>query len=79
VQPAFSDVRYAAVRDEVSRGLLLEAGVEGPVDVVPDTGVLVAETIRRRVGEERGRALLEPRGSGPNGRGRLCFQCGPGF
>ena len=79
VQLAFSDVRYAAVRDEVSLGFVLEAGVEGPVDVVPDTGVLVAETIRRRVGEERGRALLEPRGSGPNGRGRLCFQCGPGF
>jgi hypothetical protein len=34
---------------------------------------------RPSVGEERGRALLEPRGSGTNGRGRLCFQCGPGF
>jgi Polysaccharide pyruvyl transferase len=79
VQRALSDVCYAAVRDEVSRGFLLEAGVEGPVEVVPDTGVLVAETIRRRVGEERGRALLEPRGSGSNGRGRLCFQCSPGF
>jgi polysaccharide pyruvyl transferase WcaK-like protein len=79
VQRAFSDVRYAAVRDEVSRGFLLEAGIEGPVDVVPDTGVLVAETIRRHVGEERGSALLESRGSGPNGRRRLCFQCGAGF
>ena len=79
MQLAFSDVRYAAVRDKVSRGFLLEAGVEGPVDLVPDTGVLVAETLRRRVVEERGRALLEPRDSGPNGRGRLCFQCGPGF
>ena len=79
VKLAFSDVRYAAVRDEVSRDFLLEAGVEGPVDVVPDTGLLVEETIRRRVGEERGRALLESRGSGPNGRRRLCFQCGPGF
>jgi polysaccharide pyruvyl transferase WcaK-like protein len=79
VQRAFSDVRYAAVRDEVSRGFLLEAGIEGPVDVVPDTGVLVAETIRHHVGEERGSALLESRGSGPNGRRRLCFQCGAGF
>jgi hypothetical protein len=34
---------------------------------------------RHSVGEERGRAPLEPRGSGPNGRRRHCFQCGPGF
>jgi Polysaccharide pyruvyl transferase len=77
VQLAFSDVRYATARDEISRDFLLEAGVEGPVDVVPDTGVLIAETIRRRVREERERALLESRRSGLNGQERLCFQCAP--
>jgi hypothetical protein len=64
------------VRDEVSRGYLLEAGVEDPVEVVPDSGVLLAETIRDRVDERKVRALL---GRGAAGKGRLCFQCSPGF
>jgi polysaccharide pyruvyl transferase WcaK-like protein len=78
VRLARSHVRYAAVRDEVSRGYLLEAGVEEPVHVYPDTGILLAETIRRRTDPEKVRELL-PREPGPGGRGLLCFQCAPGF
>ncbi|HET7270444.1 MAG TPA: polysaccharide pyruvyl transferase family protein, partial [Rubrobacter sp.] len=78
VRMALSHVRYAAVRDETSRAYLLEAGVEEPVHVYPDTGILLAETIRRRVHPEKVRDLL-PRGAGSNGRGLLCFQCSPGF
>jgi polysaccharide pyruvyl transferase WcaK-like protein len=78
VRLARSHVRYAAVRDEVSRGYLLEAGVEEPIHVYPDTGILLAEIIRRRADGEKVRGLL-PRGAGANGRGTLCFQCSPGF
>ncbi|HEX6709075.1 MAG TPA: polysaccharide pyruvyl transferase family protein [Rubrobacter sp.] len=78
VRLARSHVRYAAVRDEVSRGYLLEAGVEEPVHVYPDTGILLAEIIRRRADWEMVRGLL-PRGAGVNGRRSLCFQCAPGF
>jgi len=53
VRLARSHVRYAAVRDEVSRGYLLEAGVEEPVHVYPDTGILLAETIRQRADGRR--------------------------
>ena len=76
VRRALTNVSYAAVRDEVSRGYLLEAGVEGPVEVVPDSGVLLAETIRNRVDERKVRALLGPSAAS---NGRLCFQCSPGF
>ncbi|HJQ30182.1 MAG TPA: polysaccharide pyruvyl transferase family protein, partial [Rubrobacter sp.] len=78
VRLALSHVRYAAVRDEVSRDHLLEAGVDEPVHVYPDTGILLAEIIRRRADLEKVRDLL-PRGAGSNGRGFLCFQCSPGF
>jgi polysaccharide pyruvyl transferase WcaK-like protein len=79
VRRARSHVRYAAVRDEVSQSHLLEAGVEEPVHVYPDTGILLAELIRQRVDGEKARDLLEKRGARPNGRGLLCFQCAPGF
>ena len=78
VRLARSHVRYAAVRDEVSRNYLLEAGVEEPVHVYPDTGILLAETIRGRTDPEKVREPL-PRGAGSNGRRVLCFQCAPGF
>ena len=58
VQRAFSYVRYAAVRDEVSRGYLLEAGVEGPVHVAPDSGVLLDEVIGGRIDAGRARQML---------------------
>ena len=79
VRLARSHVRYAAVRDEVSRGHLLEAGVEEPVHVYPDSGILLAEIIRRRVSMKKARDLLGKWGAGANGRGLLCFQCSPGF
>jgi len=79
VQKACSYVRHAAVRDELSRGYLLEAGVEGPIHVFPDTGILLAELIRRRVAMKKVRALLKDRGAKLDGRGLLCFQCSPGF
>ena len=79
VQLARSHVRYAAVRDEVSRGFLLEAGVEEPVHVYPDTGILLAELIRQLVDEETVHDLLKERGARLDGRGLLCFQCAPGF
>jgi hypothetical protein len=67
------------VRDEVSRGYLLEAGVEEPVHVYPDTGILLAELIRQLVDEETVHDLLKERGARLDGRGLLCFQCAPGF
>ena len=79
VQLARSHVRYAAVRDEVSRGYLLEAGVEEPVHVYPDTGILLAEIVRQLVDEETVHDLLKERGARLDGRGLLCFQCAPGF
>ena len=79
VRLARSHVRYAAVRDELSRGYLLEAGVEEPVHVSPDTGILLAELLRRRVDGEKARDLLERQGARLDGRGLLCFQCAPGF
>ncbi len=79
VRRALSQVRYAAVRDEVSKGYLLEAGVEGNVEVVPDNGVLLAETIRSHASLEATQEKLGRRGSFPDARGRLCFQCSPGF
>lgn len=79
VRLARSHVRYAAVRDEVSRGHLLEAGVEEPVHVYPDSGILLAEIIRQRVSSEKVSDLLAKWGAGSNGRGLLCFQCSPGF
>lgn len=79
VRLARSHVRYAAVRDEVSRGYLLEAGVEEPVHVYPDSGILLAEIIRQRVSREKVRDLLGKWGTRSNGRGLLCFQCSPGF
>ncbi len=79
VQRACSYVRHVAVRDEVSRGYLLEAGVEGPIHVFPDTGILLAELISRRVAVEKVRDLLKDRGAKLDGRGLLCFQCSPGF
>ena len=79
VRRAFSRVRHAAVRDEVSRGYLLDAGVEGPVHLAPDSGVLLAEVIGRRVGEATARGMLKRKGAGADGREMLCFQCSPGF
>lgn len=79
VRRAFSHVRHAAVRDEVSRGYLLEAGIEGPVHLAPDSGVLLAEVIGRRTSEETAREMLKRRGAGASGRKMLCFQCSPGF
>jgi hypothetical protein len=77
VRRACSRVGYLSVRDEVSRGYLLEAGVEDPVHTVPDTGVLVADLVRSRLGESKERRLLEARGVDPGGRRLLCFQCSP--
>lgn len=79
VRKACSHVGYMSVRDEVTRGYLLEAGVEGEIHVVPDTGILLAELIRSRVSEEKARELLASRGVGSDARGVLCFQCAPGF
>jgi polysaccharide pyruvyl transferase WcaK-like protein len=79
VQRACSFVRYAAVRDEISRDYLLEAGVEGPIHVFPDSGILLAELVRQRVDEEKVGRLLRRRGVEPDDRGLLCFQCAPGF
>ncbi|MDF2701113.1 MAG: hypothetical protein K0S10_57 [Rubrobacteraceae bacterium] len=59
---AFSNVHYAAVRDEVSSGHLLEAGIDGPAEIVPDTGVPLAKTISDCVDAEWLRALLGARG-----------------
>lgn len=79
IRRACSSVRYLAVRDEVSRGYLLEAGVEEPIHVVPDTGILLDGVIRTRINEGEARELLSKRGAGINGRKTLCFQCNPGF
>jgi hypothetical protein len=77
VQRAFSYVRHAAVKDEVSRGHLLEAGVEGPVHVAPESGVLLDKVIGRHIDGGRARQMLKRRGGRLTGRGWLCFQCNP--
>jgi len=58
---------------------LLEAGVEEPIHVSTDTGILLAELVRRLVDGKKTRDLLEERGARLDGRGLLCFQCAPGF
>jgi len=67
------------VRDEVSRGYLLEAGVEEPIHVVPDTGILLDGVIRTRIDEGESMKLLSKRRAGFSSRKTLCFQCNPGF
>jgi len=49
LRAATASVDLLAVRDEASRSRLEAAGVERPVDVVPDTAVLIDDVVPRQV------------------------------
>jgi polysaccharide pyruvyl transferase WcaK-like protein len=70
-----TEVDYRCVRDEPSRRHLREAGVEGEIEVVPDTALCLPELLSPERARQLAAQRLAPLGLAPGGY--LAFQIAP--